>query len=283
MCFWNSLAFSMIHRMLAIWSLVPLPFLNPAWTSGSSQFTLKPGLENFEHYFASMWDECNCAVGWAFFGIAFLWDWNENWPFPALWPLPFSKFSGILSAALLQHHLSGFEIAQLELSIFKKLRFFPLCPPPAKKVPSSCSFHLSLSKLSWFYTLPKPETWRSPGSLASSAQSVADCGWDRSRWGLHKPGCLSQIPYAQVSCWQVFLFVFWGRQPPPSLLGENDDPLLKSKSGGKKVCLLLPAMPARLSDAVGPWRKRRAMTEGMSKTRVSLHKITWSYWTHFTD
>ena len=27
---------------------------------------LKPGLENFEHYFASMWDECNCAVVWAF-------------------------------------------------------------------------------------------------------------------------------------------------------------------------------------------------------------------------
>ena len=25
--------------MLAIWSLVPLPFLNPAWTSGSSRFT----------------------------------------------------------------------------------------------------------------------------------------------------------------------------------------------------------------------------------------------------
>ena len=25
--------------MLAIWSLVPLPFLNPAWTSGSSHFT----------------------------------------------------------------------------------------------------------------------------------------------------------------------------------------------------------------------------------------------------
>ena len=42
---------------------------------------LKPGLENFEHYFSSVWDECNCAVVWAFFGIAFLWDWNENWPF----------------------------------------------------------------------------------------------------------------------------------------------------------------------------------------------------------
>ena len=30
---------------------------------------LKPGLENFEHYFTSMWDECNCAVVWVFFGI----------------------------------------------------------------------------------------------------------------------------------------------------------------------------------------------------------------------
>ena len=33
---------------------------------------LKPGLENFDHYFTSVWDECNCAVVWAFFGIAFL-------------------------------------------------------------------------------------------------------------------------------------------------------------------------------------------------------------------
>ena len=29
----------MIQRMLAIWSLIPLPFLNPVWTSGSSWFT----------------------------------------------------------------------------------------------------------------------------------------------------------------------------------------------------------------------------------------------------
>ena len=48
---------------------------------------LKPNLENFYHYIASMWDECNCAVFWAFFGTAFLWDWNENSPFPVLWPL----------------------------------------------------------------------------------------------------------------------------------------------------------------------------------------------------
>ena len=53
----------------------------------SAHVLLKPGLENFEHYFASVWDERNCAVDWTFFGIAFLWDWNENWPFPVLWPL----------------------------------------------------------------------------------------------------------------------------------------------------------------------------------------------------
>ena len=39
MFFWNSLPFSMIQRMLAIWPLVPLPFLKPTWTSGSSRFT----------------------------------------------------------------------------------------------------------------------------------------------------------------------------------------------------------------------------------------------------
>ena len=32
------------------------------------------------------WSDLAVAV-WAFFGIAFLWDWNENWPFPVLWPL----------------------------------------------------------------------------------------------------------------------------------------------------------------------------------------------------
>ena len=39
---------------------------------------LKSCLENFEHYFGSVWGECSCAVVWTYFGIAFLWDWNEN-------------------------------------------------------------------------------------------------------------------------------------------------------------------------------------------------------------
>ena len=75
---------------------------------------LKPSLENFEHYFASMWNECSCGVVWTFLGIVFLWNWNENWPFPVLRSLLFSKFTGIVSVALSQHHLLGSEITQLE-------------------------------------------------------------------------------------------------------------------------------------------------------------------------
>ena len=63
---------------------------------------LKPGLENFKHHFTSVWDECNCAVVWAFFGIAFLWDWNENWPFPVLWPL--LSFPNLLAYCVQHFH-----------------------------------------------------------------------------------------------------------------------------------------------------------------------------------
>ena len=41
----------------------------------------------FAHSLAGMWNEYNCALVWTFFGIALLWDWDENWLFPVLWPL----------------------------------------------------------------------------------------------------------------------------------------------------------------------------------------------------
>ena len=63
---------------------------------------LKPGLENFENYFISVWDEYNCVVVWTFFGIAFLWDWNENWPFPVLWPL--LSFLDLLACSVQHFH-----------------------------------------------------------------------------------------------------------------------------------------------------------------------------------
>ena len=82
-CFSGTLSLFQWSQMLAIWSLVPLPFLNHLeHLEVHGSLLLKPDLENFEHYFASMWDKCNCAVVWTFFGVVFLWYWNENWPFP---------------------------------------------------------------------------------------------------------------------------------------------------------------------------------------------------------
>ena len=71
-------------------------------------------LREFEHYLTSMWDECNCVAVWAFFGIAFLWDGMKTDLFNPVVTAEFSKSAGIVSATLSQHHLSGFEIAQLE-------------------------------------------------------------------------------------------------------------------------------------------------------------------------
>ena len=64
---------------------------------------LKPGLENFEHYSTGVWDECNCGVFWAFFAMPFFGTGMKTEPFQS----KFSKFAGILSAALSQHHLLG--------------------------------------------------------------------------------------------------------------------------------------------------------------------------------
>ena len=75
--FWNSLGFSVVHQMLTIWSLVSLfskSNLN-IWKF-SVYILLKPSLENFEHYFASMWDECGVEHSLAL--PFFLWDWNET-------------------------------------------------------------------------------------------------------------------------------------------------------------------------------------------------------------
>ena len=61
---------------------------------------LKPGLEDFEDYFASVWDKCNYAVVIKFFGIALLWDWNKNTFSSPMATAEFSKFAGILSTEL---------------------------------------------------------------------------------------------------------------------------------------------------------------------------------------
>ena len=92
---------------------------------------LKPCLVNFEHYFASVWDECNCLVVWTFFGIAFLWDWNENWSFPVLWAL--LSFPNLLAYWVQHHHLLRFQIAQLKFHHFHQ--------PTKKKIFSPSEFN----------------------------------------------------------------------------------------------------------------------------------------------
>ena len=116
MIFWNSCFF---HDPMDVGNLV----------SGSSAFSknylnirnftvhvlLKAGLENFEHHFTSMWDECNCVVVLAFFWhcLSLGLEWKLTFSSPVA-TAEFSEFTSILNAALPQHHLLGFEIAQLE-------------------------------------------------------------------------------------------------------------------------------------------------------------------------
>jgi len=117
MFFWNSLAFSVIQQMLAIWSLIPLPFLNPAWTSGISQFTYCWSLA-WRIYFASVWDECNCAVVWTFFGIGMKTDLFQScghcWVFQICWHVECST----LTASSFRTWNSSAGIPSLPLALF---------------------------------------------------------------------------------------------------------------------------------------------------------------------
>ena len=78
----------------------------------SVHILFEPTFKDCDHYLASIWNECNYVVVWTRFGIALLWDWNENWPFPVLWPVP--SFPNLL-AYWLQHFNS---IICLDLKYF---------------------------------------------------------------------------------------------------------------------------------------------------------------------
>ena len=79
MIFWNYLAFSMIQWILVIWFLVSLPFLNPAWTSGSSGFTYCWSLAwRILSITLLAWNESNCEVVGTFLDIALLWYWVKT-------------------------------------------------------------------------------------------------------------------------------------------------------------------------------------------------------------
>ena len=148
----------MIQRMLAISSC-----------NGSSAFyksslniwkfsvhiLLKPSLENFEHYFASMWDKCKCVLVWTFFGIAFLWDWNENWPFPVLWPL--LSFPNLLAYWIQHFNSINFRIWNSSAWISSPLALFIVMLPKAR-----LTSHSRMSGSRWVF-IPSwlSGSWRS--------------------------------------------------------------------------------------------------------------------------
>ena len=102
MFFWNSLGFTMIQRMLAVWPLILLPFLKPAWTSGSSQFIYCWSLAwrvlsiIYEHVRGAQL--CgSLSILWYRLSLGL--EWKLTFSSPVA-PAEFSKFA----AALSEHH-----------------------------------------------------------------------------------------------------------------------------------------------------------------------------------
>ena len=100
------------------------------------------GLQRVGHdwgtsFFASVWDECNCEVVWTFSDIAFLWDWNENWPFAVLWALLSFPY-------LLTHEFSTFTASSF--MIWNSSTGIP-SPPPALFIVFTVHLTLFLSTL----------------------------------------------------------------------------------------------------------------------------------------
>ena len=94
----NSLAFSMIQQMLAIWSLVPLPSKPNLYIwKFLVHILLKSSLKDFEHYLGGIWNEHKCVVVWTFFGTEMKTDLFQScghcWVFQICWHIECSTFT----------------------------------------------------------------------------------------------------------------------------------------------------------------------------------------------
>ena len=121
---WSTHGFGVVNKAEDVFLEFSQFFLDPMdignLISGSSGFSksrlniweflvhilLKPSLENFEHYFASMWNGVQLCGSLNILWLCLSWDWDENWPFfSPVATAKFSKFACILNVALSQHRL----------------------------------------------------------------------------------------------------------------------------------------------------------------------------------
>ena len=101
---------------------------------------LKPGLENFEHYLVSMWNECNCAVVWEFFGIGMKTDLfqfcGHCWVFQICWHIECNTLTA-----------SSFRIWNSDLKSLMRY-FTPLLRT------KSCKYSVVFNTHIWIHTFP---------------------------------------------------------------------------------------------------------------------------------
>ena len=164
---------------------------------------LKPSLKDFKHYLASMWDEPSCTVVWAFFGIALLWDWNKNWPFPL--SIRSSKFSYICTVAEYPSFLTPtFHLCWWNKNYFEsrtrknlniKFSLSPTGPPPSLV----CMMHLHYSLTTSFRSLLAKKEQFPPGTIRVSLQEIINPV--RCHDDLHSPGwTMSTVHMLPCTC-----------------------------------------------------------------------------------
>ena len=120
----------------------------------SVHIVLRHNLEDFEHNFTSMGDECNCPEVWTFFRTTLLGNWNEDWPLPVLWNnVPYDSAESLtflvgLGCCNKIHRLSGFYNRFFFLIAF----FFPSGLWNSRKTPTSVSLTMLKPFTVWIIT-----------------------------------------------------------------------------------------------------------------------------------
>ena len=243
----------MIQRMLAIWSLVPLSFQNPPWTSGSSQFTycwrlawkiLSITLLACEMNAILWWFEHSLAL--PFFGIEMKTDLFQScvhcWVSQICWPIECSTFTA--SSFRIWGSSTGILSPLLALFIvmFHKVHLTP---------------HSRMSGSRWVI-IP---LWLS-GSWRSLLYSSSVYSWHLF---LISSASVRSIPFFK-GLLIAFLYCSGGSQ------GRNAELVHQSLLQWTTFCLNSPPCPG--------WPYTASLIASLSCTRLCS---TWSVWLVFCD